>query len=112
MKGLDNHLKYKQNEMKNAEIDLKEVARYVDGLTDDQLARWMTLIYAEQLIGRYCKDDIDCIAEKNSKIEEYMRARVPDMKQYIQLTLKGDDVPTLDEFFLVSGSEEAWFDAR
>ena len=89
----------------------KELKKYVESMDIKQLARWMTLIHAQELISRFCKGNEDCITEKTSKIQEYMNARVDDMERYI--LLKPDEyvrIPSINEFFCVSGTEEEWLD--
>lgn len=78
-----------------------KVKSFVDSLSKDGLARWLTLIYAECIISKFCGNNEDCINEKTNKLQDYIDSRFHDVKRYIELIEQGKTKLTLDEYFVI-----------
>ena len=57
--------------------------RYVEGLSDDAVARWYALIVGQSFISRKCGDDLDCIASHSNAIARYVEDVWEDVKYFL-----------------------------
>lgn len=67
-------------------------------LNDDAVARWLTLIYAEHLIDKFCGKDVRCIGRKSNMLNEYIKSRQNDVMIYLDEIRRGKRNDTLNSF--------------
>lgn len=70
----------------------------VSGMDDAAIARWLTLIYAEHLIDKFCGKDVKCIGRKSNMLNEYVKSRQNDVMIYLKDIKNGKRKDTLNSF--------------
>jgi len=67
-------------------------------MDDAAVARWLTLIYAEHLIDKFCGKDVKCIGRKSNMLNEYVKSRQNDVMIYLKDIRDGKRKDTLNSF--------------
>lgn len=70
----------------------------VSSMDDAAIARWLTLIYAEHLIDKFCGKDVKCIGRKSNMLNEYVKSRQNDVMIYLKDIKNGKRKDTLNSF--------------